>query len=237
MEDEDMQIHYLQHVPLEDPGTILKLARSRGHRVSSTRFHEGQGLPALDDFHWLIVMGGPMNVYQEGEYPWLLSEKRFIERAIRARKVLLGVCLGAQLIADVLGARVRKNAFEEIGWFPVWKTQEADGSSLFREFPSEMEAFHWHGDTFDLPRGAIHVARSAGCEQQGFVYEERVVGLQFHLEMTEEMARQMVEEGKEEMAMGPFVQSPVEIFSDGERFTRINDKMHWLLDRLERLTG
>jgi len=211
-------------------------ARSRGHGVSSTRFYEEETLPPLDALDWLVVMGGPMNVYQEGEYPWLVAEKRFIREAILAEKVLLGICLGAQLIADVLAARVRRNPFEEIGWFPVQRTEGAQRSSLFREFPSEIEAFHWHGDTFDVPEGAVHVARSAGCEHQAFVYEDRVVGLQFHLEMTEEMVRQMVEEGSEEIPAGPFVQSPRQILSDVERFRRINETMHSLLDRLERLT-
>lgn len=232
-----MQIHYLQHVPLEGLGTILDWARDRGHRVSSTPFYQDKTLPPLDALDWLIIMGGPMNVYEEEEYPWLVAEKRFIREAIRAGKVLLGVCLGAQLIADVLGARVRKNTFQEIGWFPVQRTEDAESSRLFQDFPLEIEAFHWHGDTFDLPAGALHVARSAGCEHQAFVYEERVVGLQFHLEMTQEMAMEMVHDGKEEIAMGPFVQSPDQILSNPERFRRSNETMHWLLDRLERLTG
>ncbi|MGQ9652760.1 MAG: type 1 glutamine amidotransferase [Thermodesulfobacteriota bacterium] len=231
-----MQIHYLQHVPLEGIGTILEWATGRGHRVSSTRLYEEETLPPLDALDWLIIMGGPMNVYQEGEYPWLVAEKGFIRQAIRAGKVLLGICLGAQLIADVLGARVQKNAFQEIGWFPVRKTEEAEGSSLFREFPWEIEVFHWHGDTFDLPARAVHVARSAGCERQAFVYEDRVVGLQFHLEVTEEMVRKMLEEGNEEIATGPFVQSPDQILSNVEGFRRINETVHWFLDRLERLT-
>lgn len=231
-----MRIHYLQHVPSEGMGTITEWARGRGDRVSSTRFYEEETLPPLEALDWLVIMGGPMNVYQEGEYPWLVAEKRFIREAILTGKVLLGICLGAQLIAEVLGAKVRKNAFQEIGWFPVNKTQEAEGSSLFREFPSEIEAFHWHGDTFDLPAGAVHVARSTGCEHQAFVYEDRVVGLQFHLEMTEEMVRQMVAEGNEEIAAGPFVQSPRQILSNVERFRRIKETMHSLLDRLERLT-
>ncbi len=183
-----------------------------------------------------MLMGGPMNIYEEVKYPWLANEKRFIEKAISAGKAILGVCLGAQLIADVLGAKVRRNRYEEIGWFPVWKTQEANGSRLFQGFAQEIEAFHWHGDTFDLPPGAIHVARSAGCEHQAFVYNERVIGLQFHLEITRRGGRRLVEHSKEEVVEGLFVQSPDDILSDEKRFKSINGTMHWFLDQLQRLT-
>lgn len=137
---------------------------------------------------------------------------------------------------DVLRAKVRNNAFQQTGWFPIRKTEEAEGSSLFREFPSGIEVFHWPWDAIHLPAGAVHVARSAGCEYQAFVYEDRVVGLQFHLEVTEEMVRKMLEEGSEEIATGPFVQSPDQILSNVEGFRRINETMYWFLDRLQRLT-
>ena len=137
----------------------------------------------------MIVMGGPMNIYEEKKYPWLLREKCFIEDATKTGKVVIGICLGAQIIADVLGANVYAGEHKEIGWFPIFRTKEAGESIVFRDFPSELEVFHWHGDSFDLPSGCIRLAESAACPNQAFIYDERVVGLQFHLEVTRQGAR------------------------------------------------
>ena len=119
-----MNIHYLQHVPFEDLGSIKNWAKIRGHRVTATRFYRAEPLPFLDELDWLIIMGGPMNIYEEDKYPWLGHEKRFIEEVIKTDKVVLGICLGAQLIADVLGVRIYENIHKEIGWFPIQLTSE-----------------------------------------------------------------------------------------------------------------
>ncbi len=133
-----------------------------------------------------------MNVYEEAEYPWLAAEKAFIAAAIGAGKPVLGICLGAQLIAAVLGGTVSKGPQPEIGWYPVELTPAGRELPLFAGFPDRFTALHWHGDTFSIPPGATHVASSAACANQAFAYDGgRVVGLQFHLEETRESLAQL----------------------------------------------
>jgi len=228
-----MNIHYLQHVPFEGLSSIETWATARGHRITATRLHVGDSLPPLDHLDWLVVMGGPMNIYEEEKFPWLAAENRFIKAAIDAGKIALGICLGAQLIADVLGGPVHKNAHKEIGWFPVRKTKAAARSRVFEVLPAELEVFHWHGDTFALPPGATHVARSAACENQAFICDERIVGLQFHLETTPESARLLTQHCADELVVGPFIQTAEAMLSDKRRFDRINKTMWKLLDRLQ----
>lgn len=232
-----MNIHYFQHVAFEDLASIEPWARGRGHRVSVTRFHHAEPLPRLDDVDWLVVMGGPMNIYEHDKFPWLAAEKQFIRQAITAGKRVLGICLGAQLIADVLGAKVTRNPHKEIGWFPIRKTADAMRSRVCDALPAELDAFQWHGDTFGLPPGALHVARSEACDNQAFVFNERVVGLQFHLETTKQAAARLVENCADELVPGPFVQTANAMLGDERRFERINATMAALLERLEAMAG
>jgi GMP synthase (glutamine-hydrolysing) len=229
-----MRIHTLQHVPFEGLGSILPWAEHRGCQLSRTRLFAGDPVPEPEAFDWLVVMGGPMGVHDESEHPWLVGEKRLLGDAIEAGKVVLGICLGAQLLAAVLGARVRAGRYKEIGWFPIEATPEAARSRVAGALPSRLEVFHWHGDGFALPAGAIRIARSAACENQGFVYAERVVGLQFHLETTPQTAAELVENCGHELVPSPFVQGAEVILSDPRRFETINGVMGRLLDRLDR---
>ena len=227
-----MNIHYLQHVPFESLGSIAAWAHKRGDQVSATHLYQSELLPSLESFDWLVVMGGPMGVYDEAEYPWLTDEKRFIEQVIAVGKTVLGVCLGSQLIACVLGARVHRNAEKEIGWFPIQLTDEAKSSALFSDLPTTQDVFHWHADMFDLPAGAIHMARSAACEHQAFVLDERVVGLQFHLETTKQSAQGLIQNCHNELIPARFIQTAEEMIADERRFTAINRTLEQLLDRL-----
>lgn len=227
-----MNIHYLQHVPFEGLGSIEAWARQNGHTLNATRFYRGEPLPAVETVDMLVIMGGPMNIYEEARYPWFADEKRFIEQIIVAGRRVLGICLGAQLIADVLGAKVYANHDKEIGWFPVKTTEAASLSKLFSVFPRQLDVFHWHGDTFDMPTGAVHVARSAGCAHQAFVYDERVVGLQFHLETTPSSAWQIIAHSEEELVEGRYIQTPQAMLANARRFGTINHAMHELLYRL-----
>src|SRR5262249_35158018 len=153
-----MRIHYLQHVAFEDLAAIESWAEDAGHTIAATQLFRNQPLPETADFDMLVVLGGPMNIYEEDQHPWLASEKRFIERALGEEKHVLGICLGSQLIADILGARVFRNREKEIGWFPITLTEAAQSHPLFADVPENITVFHWHGDTFDLPAGAIHLA-------------------------------------------------------------------------------
>ena len=152
-------------------------------------------------------MGGPMNVYEEQTYPWLAREKDLIKDAIDAHKIVLGICLGAQLIASVLGAAVTKNHEQEIGWFPCTLTDEGRRCPLFAQFPRRFDALHWHGDTFELPDGALLIASSEACTDQAFVYKEKVIGLQFHLESTARSIDRLIANCGNELAGGRYIQS------------------------------
>ena len=145
-----MNIHYLQHVPYEDPGGISDWVRARGHAMTGTHVYRDPLPASLDQVDW------PMDIYNEREHPWLAAEKRFIQAAIDAGRRLLGICLGAQLIAHCLGARVHLNACREIGWYPVDLTNESGDSDVFAGLPASINAFHWHSDTFDIPPDPAH---------------------------------------------------------------------------------
>jgi GMP synthase (glutamine-hydrolysing) len=229
-----MHLHYLKHVPFEGLGQIRDWAQDNGVRITSTRFYESDSLPNLDHFDWLIVMGGPMNIYEVDKYPWLTEEKRLIGQAIDSGKIVIGICLGAQLVADLLGARIYPNKYKEIGWFPVRKTDKSAASQLSAFMPGRLDVFHWHGDTFDLPAGAVHLVRSAACENQAFIYNERVIGLQFHLEATKQSMKALITHCAHELIEGPFIQSPETMLADEKRFHDCHATMKALLDALSK---
>jgi len=185
----------------------------------------------MEELDWLVVMGGPMSVDESQKYFWLTAEKHFIENAFQHGKTVIGICLGAQLIADVLGAPVSRNRFPEIGWFPVQLTPAAQAVPLCQSVPEQFTAFHWHGDTFDLPHGAIHLARSEACDNQGFLYGERVLGLQFHLESTPASVRALVENCGDDIREGRYIQT-VETMQRCPSFAESNALMARMLDRL-----
>ena len=223
-----MRAHYLQHVPFEGLGSIETWLGERGYEITSTRFFESVSVPDLNEVDLLVVMGGPMSVNDEKEWSWLAPEKQVIRDAIQSGKSVLGVCLGAQLIASAMGARVYRNRVKEIGWFPVQGVPSV-GSSAFR-FPSSVEVFHWHGETFDLPTGAVRLARSEACENQAFQLGRSVIGLQFHLETTPESAREIVAQCRAELSPAPYVQSEAEIFAASPaKYRAINSLMSEVL--------
>ena len=230
--DAGPRVHWLQHVPFEGLGSIASWLAERRAAVTVTRLFDGAPLPDARDLDWLIVMGGPMSVNDEALHPWLRAEKRFIAEVISRGATVLGICLGAQLIAGTLGARVYRNPLPEIGWFPVERTVPKGPGGPANWLPHTSTVFHWHGETFDLPPGTQQIARSAGCENQGFVMGTRVTGLQFHLETTPDSARAMIEAGRGELVTGQWIQSEREILAAGEQFGRINSVMSALLEKL-----
>jgi GMP synthase-like glutamine amidotransferase len=210
-----MRIALLQHVAFEGPGAIADWTQERDHVLDVTRFDLGAAAPEATGFDALIVMGGPMGVHDDERYVWMAREKLLIKRTIDASKPVLGICLGAQLIADVMGARVFRNAERELGWFPVDWSPEARSSRILGFAPPSSRVFHWHSDTFDLPSRSRRVASSAACTNQGFFAEDgRIVALQFHLEMRPEDVARLVIHGADELTSGPYVQD-----SDGMRKT------------------
>lgn len=230
-----MRIHYLQHIEIEDPGSIVNWAEERKHSLSATKLYKNEIFPEPESFDWLLIMGGPMSVNDEAGYPWLKKEKAFIKMAIDAGKTVIGICLGAQLIAASLGSRVRKNDVKEIGWFPLSLTAEALASPVFSHLKDTIDAFHWHGETLDLPKGAVRIAGSEACVNQAFAIKPNVFGFQFHLETTEKGARDFIREFADELVDAPFIQSAGAMLSPPSRFDGINNAMAAILDQIERL--
>ncbi|WP_457644536.1 type 1 glutamine amidotransferase [Persephonella sp.] len=229
-----MRLHYIQHVHFESPAGISRWAENKGFSIKGTRLYSGDLFPELESFDLLIVLGGPMGVYDEDKYPWLKEEKKFIERCIKSGKKILGICLGAQLIADVLGSRVYKNRHKEIGWFDIQLTPDGKKSKYFSDFPDRFIAFHWHGDTFDIPDGAVHTAKSEACDNQAFVYEDRVVGLQFHLETDLQTAKGLIENSAEDLKeKGEYVQSPEYILSQTENYKNLERFLDRFMEKFE----
>lgn len=228
-----MRVHVLQHVPFEGLGSIAAWLAGRGARVTVTRLFADDEFPALADIDLVIALGGPMSVNDEVELPWLVEEKRFVAQAIAGGKAVLGICLGAQLIASALGARVYPGAEKEIGWFPV--LAEAGNADSF-VFPASIEVFHWHGETFDLPAGAVHLAHSAVCRNQAFQIGSRVIGLQFHLETTPESAASIIEHCASELRVPQrFIQSESALRSGASaNYAGINALMVEVLEYLVR---
>ncbi len=175
-------------------------------------------------------MGGPMSIDDEDQYPWLKEEKDFIRKAIDGGKVVIGICLGAQLIAHVLGAIVFPNDKKEIGWYPVDFWGKAGSLPPFENFPDAPTVLHWHGDTFEIPEGALHLMKSDVCVNQAFLYGTTVLALQFHLEATPKTLEAMVENCRDELVPGEFIQTNQDILA-GEKFcSQTNALMRKILD-------
>ena len=227
-----MRVHVLQHVPFEGLGSIAGWLAQRQAMPTVSRLYASTELPEPSAFDLLIVLGGPMSVNDEAVLPWLADEKRLVAECVRLGKPVLGICLGAQLIAAALGARVHPGAHQEIGWFAVEASPPT--ADTFR-FPATLDAFHWHGETFDLPPGASHLARSAACAQQAFQLGARCIGLQFHLETTPDSVEALVAHGRHELVPAPFVQDePTIRAAPATRYAAINALMGEVLDYLVR---
>jgi GMP synthase-like glutamine amidotransferase len=230
-----MNVHVLQHVSFEGLGSIATWLSEQGAEVQYTRFYEAPSLPDLRAIDLVIAMGGPMSVNDEQTYPWLKPEKRFIAEAVHRGLPVVGVCLGAQLIASALGAKVYANTHKEIGWFPI---QALDVGADAFQFPRHTTVFHWHGDTCDLPAGAVRLARSAACEHQAFQIGRNVVGLQFHLETTPQTAELLIHHCREELVRGTYMQTEEAIRTAPESaYTEIHTLMDYVLSYVTRPLG
>jgi GMP synthase-like glutamine amidotransferase len=224
-----MKLHYLQHVRFEDPAGIADSAAEHDHRMTGTHLYRGDALPVLDAFDGLIVMGGPMGVGDTDQYPWLTDEISLVRAAIEAGKPTLGVCLGAQIIAAALGARVDRNDEKEIGFFDVTVT-DAGRATPWLAGIDTFPAFHWHGETFDLPADAMHLASTPACANQAFSVGDHVLALQFHVESTPDSVQRLIAHCPEDITDGRYVQS-------AEQMTQQTDCYPPMKQILERLLG
>ena len=227
-----MRIHYLQHVHFEGLGYIESWLHENRATVSGTRTFEYARFPEPAEFDGLIVLGGPMSVNDVDLYPWLKREIQFIADTIAIGKSVLGICLGAQLIAKALGASVFKNEHKEIGWFPVERVVLSRQNLLETLLPERAEVFHWHGETFELPKGATHLATSKACANQAFLFGNHVMGLQFHLEITQEGVKMLTRHCQSEWVSGTYIQQTNQLLGNELRFQRIHSLINPILQYL-----
>ena len=242
-----LRIHALFHTDYEDLSFIKHWANNHQHTITYTRSYNQGALPTPDSFDWLIVMGGPMSVHDEDNYPWLIDEKRLIKQSMDGGKTVIGVCLGAQLIAHCLGASVEPAGVKEIGWLSIQLSKDAQAHLLLQDLPKQpFSVFHWHGDGFEDPQGAIPLATSEAWPNQGFLYQTPqqkalgtwVMAWQCHFEVTKESIVRMVANGDNAIQKGLLdypktVQSPNEIIALGDKYiTDNNARLAAMLNRM-----
>ncbi|WP_296192387.1 MULTISPECIES: type 1 glutamine amidotransferase [unclassified Psychrobacter] len=247
-----LRIHALFHTDYEDLSFIKHWSNNHQHSITYTRSYNKDALPALDSFDWLIVMGGPMSVHDEDDHPWLIEEKRLIKQSMYSGKTVIGVCLGAQLIAYCLGASVESAGVKEIGWLPIELTEDAQAHPLLQDLPQQpFTVFHWHGDGFEYPQGAIPLATSEAWPNQGFLYQTPqqkalgtwVMAWQCHFEVTKESIVKMVANGDNAIQKGLIdhpktVQSAAEIIALGDKFIADNNaRLAAMLNRIANTTN
>ncbi|HYM20302.1 MAG TPA: type 1 glutamine amidotransferase [Candidatus Kapabacteria bacterium] len=227
-----LRIHYLEHALHEAPGNIADWAHERAHTVSGSRLYAGDPLPRHEYFDMLVILGGPMSIHNRTTYPWLRQEKHFIEKAIELNMPTLGICLGSQLIADVLGADVYPMSHKEIGWYSVTMTAEGIAHPVASALPHHFKAFHWHGETFSVPEGATLLCRSNACLHQGFSLGDNILALQFHPEATPKLVENFVTAGEAELEHARYIQDASSIANAAEHSDDMRHSFFEMLDRL-----
>ncbi|MCP4122091.1 MAG: type 1 glutamine amidotransferase [Bacteroidetes bacterium] len=199
-----MRILCIRHVAFEGPGIIAEWAEEKGYDLEVVKIWLGETLPKAESLDGLIIMGGPMSAYDDDKSPWITDEKKLIANAIDLEIPVLGICLGAQIIANVLGAIVYPNKHKEIGWFPVELTESGKSHPIAQDLKTVFTTFHWHGDTFEIPPEATHLIRSSACRNQAFILGN-TLALQFHMEMLEENIRELSLRCAHELVEAPYI--------------------------------
>ncbi len=222
------------HVPFEGPGVITNWVEENGHELHYTRFYEEDPLPEPGSVDFLIIMGGTMNVFDYHIHPWMQDEIEWVAAYIKSGKPVLGICLGAQIVATVLGSEVYPGTEKEIGWHNIRFLPCLGNYRICDNLPDTRRVFHWHGDTFQIPEGAFRIAESHLFPNQGFIYDGRVIAFQFHLEVTPVNVKELIENCRDELVPGPFIQTEKELL-DKARFT--NENQHLLFRFLDYLAG
>lgn len=225
-----MKLYLLEHDLYDFSRTNITIwAEKRGHELHQIYVCKKERFPPIDDLDWLMVMGGSPHVWEEVANPWLVQEKAFIKNTLDRGKPTLGICFGAQLLAEALGAEVFPNSYKEIGWHEIQVTSEGRESFLFRNIPDTLTTFHWHSDHFSLPPGCIRLARSVPTLNQAFICKDRpVIGLQFHPEYTREMIKYFSNEEGDEWVLDLFVSGKERVL----RETREIPDTYWLMEAL-----
>jgi GMP synthase-like glutamine amidotransferase len=226
-----VRIHCVQHVPFEGPGAIADWCAARGHELVGVHPYRGDPLPDLRDVEALVVMGGPMSANDGPSLDWLAREIRLVEQVVRAGRPMFGVCLGAQILARALGARVYRAREREIGWWPLRLRPEARAGTPLADWPESLVPLHWHGETFDLPEGAAHLAETDTCPHQAFLWG-RALGLQFHVEATPESVDEISSACAGEIGNGTWEQPAARIREGSAHCAALRQPLFGALDRL-----
>ncbi len=220
------------HVPFEGPGVITEWIKENRHQLNYTRLYEKDPLPNPDSVDLLIIMGGNMNVFDYHIHPWMQDEIEWVTDFINTGKPVLGICLGAQIIASALRSEVYPGKEKEIGWHNIRFLPSLGDYKICKSLPATRKVFHWHGDTFQIPKGAIRIAESHLFPNQGFIYKGRVIALQFHLEVAPGNVKDLIENCRDELVPGPYIQTEQELL-EKSRFTDENRQLLFsLLDFL-----
>lgn len=227
-----MRVLLLKHFDFDDESAVTGWAEERGHDCTIIDPSIGGILSDMEPFDFLVVLGGPMSVYEEERYPWLAEEKKFILGAVRGGKAVLGICLGGQLLAEVLGGKVYRHEHKEIGFHSIRRTGQPH--PLFEGMPDRFHSYQWHGDAFDLPPGADRLAYSEACRNQAFAYGPNVLGTQFHLESTPTCIETMLNRWSGELQAAPYIQNADRIREQLARTRDSHAMLHGILDRFER---
>jgi GMP synthase-like glutamine amidotransferase len=230
-----IRIHCFMHVPFEGPGIIENWAHDKGHQMDYTRFYEKESLPEISEVELLVIMGGPMNAFDYQIHPWMEEEIAWVKRYMDAGKPLIGICLGAQIIAAALGVDVYPGKHKEIGWHNLQFLPSLGEFRIFGNLPDTRKVFHWHGDTFPIPAGALRIASSEAFPNQAFIHNKRTIALQFHLEVTLESVTGMVDNCRNELESGPYIQSEEEILKGAGFYDSNQPLMFRFLDYLSGL--
>ncbi len=223
------------HAPYEGPGIIADWVKKNNHLLDYTRFYEGDSLPEAAGSDLLVIMGGPMNVYDYHIHSWMQEEVDWVTNYIRSGKPVLGICLGAQIIATALGEEVYPGEHKEIGWHNLQFLPALGEFMIWKDLPATRKVFHWHGDTFPVPKGAVRIASSLAYPNQGFIYNRKVLALQFHLEVTPESISDLVKHCKDELLPGPYIQSESALLGEEKIYPANQELMFQLLNYLNAL--
>lgn len=228
-----MNILFVLHAPFERPGFIETWAKKHNYKTQEVSPYKNEKCPDINEFDFLVVMGGPQSTLSIDKAPYLHDEIDLIKRAIKANKRILGVCLGAQLLAEALGAKTECSPNREIGMYQIELLEAAQDDPVFGSFPSKFNMMHWHSDMPGIADGAILLAKSEGCPRQAFRYGDRIYGFQCHFELTKELVNEMIEHCGNDLKPDTYVMAPKELMSVD--YPEINLKMEKALNYLAKL--
>ncbi len=200
-----MIIYCLHHIKFESFGNLKEWALIHDHVLETTDPSTCHSFLSPDEFDMLVIMGGTMSVYEEDNHPWLHKEKAFVREVLRIGKPILGICFGGQMLAQLLGAHVGPNIYKEIGWHNVGKTPQCN--TFLKGLPDTFPVFQWHSYTFDIPEDAVRLFESEACKNQGFIYNNNVIGLQFHPEANVMWIKELIHHCRGDIVQGRYIQN------------------------------